>query len=149
MEAAKASVGAQETSSHLPLLPSILERGHGGDSPRTSRKCSRMQSWLGMLGYAPAILPLIPHQPRHLAPACLDSSVPPPGSSGVSSVLKRDQIDIQTQRQPAPGCLKRGRPSASKSKGVCSWERLQGLGTVQTTPNEPLTQHSQPPPKRL
>ena len=34
--------------------------------------------------------PLMPHQPQH----------PAPGSSGVSSVLKRDQSNIQTQRQP-------------------------------------------------
>lgn len=90
MEAAKASVGAQETSSPLPPLLSVLERGHGRDSLGISWKCSQTRCWLGTLGYAPAILPPMPHQPRH----------PAPGSSGVSSVLKRDQISIQTQRQP-------------------------------------------------
>ncbi|CAN0254363.1 unnamed protein product [Rangifer tarandus platyrhynchus] len=90
MEAAKASVGVQETSCHLPPLPSVLERGRGGGSPGTSWKCSQTRCWLGTLGYAPAILP---------------PDAPPATASGtrpfrVSSVLKRDQTNIQTQRRP-------------------------------------------------
>lgn len=52
-------------------------------------------------------------------PTHLDSSVPPPGGSEVSLVLKRDRINIQTQRQPAPGCPGRGEGTGvSKGGGV-------------------------------